>query len=110
MGECVGDPGDPWVLVSWTSFPVGLPACTLGCHFGIWWSNTGSPPKVKLFVLFCLSNGRYLVSGATDGCVYGWDVKSERMEQQPGLEGEPVLEPLLHHRVHADAVNGTRQV
>lgn len=56
------------------------------------------------------SNGRYLVSGGTDGCVYGWDVESGGGEREGQLSlEEKVLEPILHCQTHVDAVNGTRQ-
>ena len=68
------------------------------------------------------SDGRYLVSGGTDGRVYGWDVSGhggERGRQQEG-EGEKekedkmeeledsVLKPSLSYQAHTDAVNGVR--
>lgn len=59
------------------------------------------------------SRGRYLVSGSTDGCVYGWDL--EPAPQGAEEEGEVTgavgcgLEPvLLHCGAHSDAINGTR--
>lgn len=62
----------------------------------------------------CDSNGRYLVSGGTDGCVYGWDISSVGGEGEQDLsphkeEEEQALQPLLRYQAHADAVNGTRQ-
>ena len=54
------------------------------------------------------SNGRYLVSGSTDGHVCGWDVLSEVGGASQHSSEDLLLDPLLHHQTHSDAVNGIR--
>ena len=57
------------------------------------------------------SQGRYLVSGGTNGSVCGWQVASLReVEGDGGGEGvRGSVEPtLLHSDAHSDAINGTR--
>lgn len=67
---------------------------------------------LKAGLMFSYSNGRYLISGGTDGCVYGWDVTSEGGEKEqvmsPEEEEERALERIVHWHAHADAVNGAR--
>lgn len=54
----------------------------------------------------CISNlnskGRYLLSGATDGSVYGWDLQQ--------IQDGHVVPHCLKFPAHNDAVNGCRYV
>ena len=48
------------------------------------------------------SNGCYLFSGSTDGCVRGWNLAEPSVSDSEGLR----LLPFLNAKAHEDAVNG----
>ena len=50
------------------------------------------------------SNGRYIISGSSDGCVYGWSLDGgDSLSEPPAL-----LESCLQYKAHKDVVNGVR--
>nr|CAD7423597.1 unnamed protein product [Timema monikensis] len=65
------------------------------------------PVQTNQRVYFDLtSDGRYLLSGTTEGDVLVWDLTVPPVDQSP----DPLLQPIKTFHAHKDAVNGIRQV
>nr|CAD7403749.1 unnamed protein product [Timema poppensis] len=65
------------------------------------------PVQTNQRVYFDLtSDGRYLLSGTTEGDVLVWDLTLPPVDQSP----DPLLQPIKTFHAHKDAVNGIRQV
>ena len=62
-------------------------------------------PILYTFVSLCLhSNGGYLISGSTSGCIYAWDLQNASTKD----EFNESLQSVLQFQGHKNAVNGCR--
>ena len=60
-----------------------------------------------------LRSGCYLISGSTDGSLLWWDLRTNKLEQAEGREGDDGVHesaPTSVSKGHNDAVNGCRSV
>lgn len=56
------------------------------------------------FPHYYYSVGNYIISGSSDGCLYGWCLDNEEVE----CEQATLLSPCCQCKVHGDVVNGVR--